>query len=75
MDDILPSMENFIQQRLADIRIQIQALKWEQNIIGNNKDLFSICQQKFKELCKQKEQVFKDIIDLVYQFGDTCEYL
>ena len=67
MDDILPSMEDLTKQRLADIHIQIQALKQEQNRIGNNKDLFNICQQK--------EQVFEDIINLVYQFGDTYEYL
>ena len=75
MDDILPSMEDLIKQRLADIRIQIQALKWEQNRIGNNKDLFNICQQKVEQLRKQKEQVFEDIINLIYQFGDTYEYL
>ena len=46
MDNILLSMEDLIEQRLADISIQIQALKQEQNRIGNNKDLFNICQQK-----------------------------
>ena len=46
MDDILPSMQDLIKQRLADICIQIQVLKQEQNRIGNNKDLFNICQQK-----------------------------
>ena len=39
MENILPSMEDLIQQRLADIRIQIQELKWEQNKYGNNKNL------------------------------------
>ena len=52
-------MEDLIQQRLADIHIQIQGLKWEQNTIGNNKDLFSICQQKIQQLRKQKGQVFE----------------
>ena len=75
MDNILQSMEDLIKQRLADICIQIQALKQEQNRIGNNKDLFNICQQKVEQLHKQKEQVFEDIIDLVYQFGDKYKYL
>ena len=75
MDDILLSMEDLIKQRLVDISIQIQALKWEQNRIGNNKDLFNICQQKVKQLRKQKEQVFEDIINFVYDLGDTYEYL
>ena len=44
MDSILPSMEDLIQQRLADNHIQIQALKWEQNRIGNSNDLFNKCQ-------------------------------
>ena len=75
MDDILPIMEDLIEQRLADISFQIQALKWEQNRIGNNKDLFNICQQKVEQLHKQKEQVFEDIIDFVYDLEDTYEYL
>ena len=52
MDNILLSMEDLIKQRLADVRIQIQALKWEKNRIGNNKDLFNICQQKVEHLRK-----------------------
>ena len=75
MEDIMLSMEDLIQQRLADIRIQIQALKLEQNKSGNNKNLFNISQQKLEQLCKQKEQVFEDIIDLVYDVGDTYKYL
>ena len=71
MEDIMLSMEDLIQQRLADIRIQIQALKLKQNKSGNNKNLFNIYQQKLEQLCKQKEQVFEDIIDLVYDLGDT----
>ena len=75
MDNILPSMEDLIQQRLSDIHILIQALKWEQNRNGYNNDLFNSCQQKIEQLHKQKEQVFEDTIDLVYQFGDTYKYL
>ena len=75
MEDIMLSMEDLIQQGLADIHIQIQALKLKQNKSGNNKNLFNISQQKFEQLCKQKEQVFEDIIDLVYDFSDTYEYL
>ena len=75
MEEIMQSMEDLIQQRLADIRIQIQALKLEQNKSGNNKNLFNICQQKLEQLHKQKEQVFEDIIDLVYDLSDTYEYL
>ena len=75
MEDIMPSMEDLIQQRLADIRIQIQALKLEQNKSGNNKNIFNICQQKLEQLHKQKGQVFEDIIDLVYDLGDTYRYL
>ena len=68
-------MEDLIQQRLADIHIQIQALKWEQNTIGNNKDLFNICQQKIQQLHKQKGQVFEYIINLFYDLRDTYKYL
>ena len=68
-------MEDLIQQRLADISIQIQTLKWEQNKNGNNKDIYNICHQKVEQLHKQKQQVFEDIINLLYDLGDTYEYM
>ena len=75
MDDILPNMEDLIQQRLADIHIQIQSLKRQQNITGKNNDLFNIYQQQIEHLHKQKEQVLQDIIDVVYDLGETYKYL
>ena len=75
MEHILPNMDDLIQQRLADIHIQIQELKWEQNKSGNNKNLSNICQQKLEQLHKQKEQVFEDIIHLLYDLSDTYKYL
>ena len=59
MYDILPSMEDLIQQRLADRYIQIQALKQDQNRIGNNKDLFNICHQKIEQLTNRKNKSSK----------------
>ena len=75
MDDILPNMEDLIQQRLADIHIQIQALKQEQKTIGNNKDLFNIYQQKIQHLGKKKGQVFEYITNLFYDLGETYKNL
>ena len=74
MDGILSNMEDLIKQGLADISIQIQTLKWEQNKNGNNKDIYNICHQKVEQLHKQK-QVFEDIINLLYDLRDTYEYL
>ena len=75
MDDILPNMEDLIQQRLADIHIQIQALKQEQKTIGNNKDLFNIYQQKIQQLGKKKGQVFEYITNLFYDLVETYKNL
>ena len=75
MDDILPNMEDLIQQRLTDIHIQIQSLKHQQNRTGKNNDLFNIYQQQIEHLHKQKEKVFQDIIDVVYDLGETYKYL
>ena len=75
MDDKLPNMKDLIQQRLADIHIQIQSLKCQQNMTGKNNNLFNIYQQQIEHLCKQKEQVLQDIIDIVYDLGETYKYL
>ena len=75
MDDILPNMEDLIQQRLADIHIQIKSLKHQQNMTGKNNDLFNIYQQQIEHLHKHKEQVLQDITDVVYHLGETYEYL
>ena len=75
MEHILPSIDDLIQQRLADIHIQIQELKLEQNKSGKNKNLSNICHQKLEQLCKQKELVFEHIIHLLYDLGDTYQYL
>ena len=75
MEHILPSIDELIQQRLADIHIQIQELKLEQNKSGKNKNLSNICHQKLEQLHKQKELVFEHIIHLLYALGDTYNYL
>ena len=75
MDHIIPNMEDLIQQRLADIHIQIQNLKCQQNRTGKKNDLFNVYQQQIENLCKQKEKVFQDIIDVLYDLGETYEYL
>ena len=41
MDHIISNMEDLIQQRLADICIQIQNLKHQQNRTGKKNDLFN----------------------------------
>ena len=73
MDDILPNMEDLIQQRLADIHIQ--SLKRQQNRTGKNNYLFNVYQQQIEHLCKQEENVFQDVIDVVYDLGETSKYL
>ena len=75
MDHIIPNMEDLIQQRLADIHIQIQNLKCQQNRTGKRNDLFNVYQQQIEHLRKQKEKVFQDIIDVLYDLGETYEYL
>ena len=75
MEHILPSIDDLIQQRLADIHIQIQELKLEHNKSGKNKNLSNICHQKLEQLHKQKELVFEHIIHLFYDLGDTYQYL
>ena len=40
MDHIIPNMEDLIQQRLADIHIQIQNLKRQQNRTGKKNGSF-----------------------------------
>ena len=75
MDHIIPNMDDLIQQRLADIHIQIQNLKHQQNRTGKKNNLFNIYQQQIEHLCKQKEKVFQDIIDVLYDLGQKYEYL
>ena len=75
MDHIIPNMEDLIQQRLADIHIQIQNLKYQQNRTGKKNDLFNVYQQQIEHLHKQKEKVFQDIIDVLYDLGETYKYL
>ena len=75
MDHIIPNMEDLIQQRLADIHIQIQNLKCQQNRTGKKNDLFNVYQQQIEHLRKQKEKVFQDIIDVLYDLGETYEYM
>ena len=75
MDHIIPNMEDLIQQRVADIHIQIQNLKHKQNRTGKKNDLLNVYQQQIEHLHKQKEKVFQDIIDVLYDLGETYEYL
>ena len=75
MDHIIPNMEDLIQQRLADIHIQIQNLKCQQNGKRKKNDLFNVYQQQIEHLCKQKEKVFQDIINVLYDLGEMYKYL
>ena len=75
MEHILPSIDEWIQQRIAAIHIQIQELKLEENKSGKNKNLSNICHQILEQLHKQKELVFEHIIHLLYALGDTYHYL
>ena len=68
-------MEDLIQQRLADIHMQIQNLKCQQNRAGQNKDLFNVYQQQIEHLRKKQAKVFEDIIDVLYHLGETYKYL
>ena len=67
-------MEDLIQQRLADIHIQIQNLKRQQNRTGKKNNLFNVYQQQIEHLRTQKEKVFQDIIDVLYDLGETYKY-
>ena len=68
-------MEDLIQQRLVDINIQVQNLKHQQNRTGKKNDLFNVYQQQIEHLCIQKEKVFQDIIDVLYDLEETYKYL
>ena len=62
--------EDLLQQRYADINLQIQCLKKEQNRVSNNKHLYNICQQQLDKLREIRQQIFKEIIALAYESPD-----
>ena len=75
MDDSIADHEDLLQQRYADINLQIQCLKKEQNGVSNNKHLYNICQQQLDKFREIKQQIFEEIIDLVYDAPDMYQYL
>ena len=78
MDNSINSIvdhEDLLQQRYADINLQIQCLKKEQYRVSNNKHLYNICQQQLDKLREIKQQIFEEIINLVYDSPDMYEYL
>ena len=73
MDNSINSIadhEDLLQQRYADINLQIQCLKKEQNRVSNNKHLYNICQQQLDMLREVRQQIFEETIDLVYKSSD-----
>ena len=75
MDDSIADHEDLLQQQYADINLQIQCLKQEQNRVSNNKYLYNICQKQLEKLREIKQQMFEEIIDLVYNSQDMYQYL
>ena len=75
MDNSIADHEDLLQQRYADINLQIQCIKKEQNRVSNNKHLYNICQQQLDKLREIKQQIFEEIINLVYDSPDMYQYL
>ena len=59
MDHIIPNMEDLIQQRLADIHIQIQNLKCQQNGKRKKNDLLMFTNSKLSIFANRKRKCFK----------------
>ena len=75
MDNSIADHEDLLEQRYANINLQIQCVKQEQNRVSHNKNLHNISQQHLDKLRKSRQEIFEEIIDLVYESPDMYQYL
>ena len=57
MVDSIADHEDLLEQRYANINLQIQCVKQEQNRVSHNKKLHNICQQRLDKLRKMSENL------------------